>query len=61
MAALPAGVPLAPERSINYTVGVVFDGGQFSLTADYFRINVSDRTGITSNFTLTDTEIEGLL
>ena len=61
VAALRGGEPLAPEKSINYTAGVVFDSGQFSLTADYFRINVFDRIGITSNFTLTDTEIEGLL
>ncbi len=61
VAALRGGEPLAPEKSVNYTAGVVFDTGQFSITADYFRINVSDRIGITSNFTLTDTEIEGLL
>ena len=61
VAALRGGEPLAPEKSINYTAGVVFDSGQFSFTADYFRINVSDRIGITSNFTLTETEIDGLL
>ena len=61
VAALRGGEPLAPEKSVNYTAGVVFDTGQFSLTADYFRISVSDRIGITSNFTLTDPEIEGLL
>ena len=61
VAALRGGEPLAPEKSINYTAGVVFDTGQFSFTADYFRINVSDRIGITSNFTLTETEIDGLL
>ena len=61
VAALRGGEPLAPEKSINYTAGVVFDSGQFSLTADYFRISVSDRIGITSNFTLTDPEIAGLL
>ena len=61
VAALRGGEPLAPEKSVNYTAGVVFDSGQFSITADYFRIDVSDRIGITSNFTLTETEIEGLL
>ena len=61
VAALRGGVPLAPEKSINYTAGVVLDTGQFSLTADYFRINVSDRIGITSNFTLTAEEIDTLL
>ena len=61
VAALRGGVPLAPEKSVNYTAGVVFDTGQFSFTADYFRINVSDRIGITSNFTLTGAEIDRLL
>ena len=61
VAALRGGVPLAPEKSTNYTAGVVFDTGQFGFTADYFRINVSDRIGITSNFTLTAAEIDTLL
>ena len=60
VAALRGGVPLQPEKSVNYTAGVAFDTG-FNFTADYFRINVSDRIGITSNFTLTDAEIDGLL
>ena len=61
VAALRGGETLAPEKSINYTAGVVLDTGEFSLTADYFRISVSDRIGITSNFTLLEPEIEGLL
>ena len=61
VAALRGGVPLEPERSINYTAGVVFDTGPFNLSADYFRIEVSDRIGITSNFSLRDDEIAGLL
>ena len=61
VAALRGGVPLQPEKSVNYTAGVAFDTGPFNFTADYFRINVSDRIGITSNFNLTDAEIDGLL
>ena len=61
VAALRGGVPLQPEKSLNYTTGVAFDTGPFNFTADYFRIDVSDRIGITSNFTLTDAEIDGLL
>ena len=61
VAALRGGVPLEPERSINYTAGVVFDTGPFNFSADYFRIDVSDRIGITSNFALLDDEIAGLL
>ncbi len=55
------GAPLRPEKSLNATAGFVFDRGQFRLTADYFRIRLSDRVGITANFTLTDPEIAVLL
>ena len=57
VARLRGGLPLGPERSVNYTAGVVLDRGSFTLTADYFRIDVSDRIGITSNFVLTPAEI----
>ena len=57
VALLRGGAPLGPEKSINTTAGVVFGTGPFTLTADYFRIDVSDRLGITSNFTLTPAEI----
>ena len=56
VALLRGGAPLQPETSLNYTAGVVLGGGPFTLTADYFRIDVSDRIGITSNFTLTPAE-----
>ena len=61
VAALRGGVPLEPEKSVNYTAGVVFDTGPFNFSADYFRIDVSDRIGITSNFALRDDEISSLL
>ena len=61
VAALRGGVPLEPERSLNYTAGVVFDTGPLNVSADYFRIDVSDRIGITSNFALRDDEIASLL
>ena len=61
VAALRGGAALRPETSVNYTAGVVFDTGPFNFTADYFRIDVSDRIGITSNFTLDEPEIEALL
>ncbi len=60
-AQLRGGLPLGPEQSVNYTAGVVFDTGPFTLTADYFRIDVADRIGITSNFLLTDGEIASLV
>ena len=61
VAALRGGVPLEPERSVNYTAGVVFDTGPFNFSADYFLIDVSARIGITSNFSLQAAEIDGLL
>ena len=60
-AQLRGGLPLGPEQSINYTAGVVFDTGSFTLTADYFRIDVADRIGITSNFYLSDAEVADLV
>ena len=61
VAMLRGGTPLEPETSVNYTAGMVADTGEWTLSADYFRIDVSDRIGITSNFTLRDDEIAGLL
>ncbi len=61
VAQLRGGAPLGPEESISYTGGVVLDRGSFSFTADYFRIEVSDRIGVTSIFTLTDAEVVDLL
>ena len=61
LAALKGGLPLEPERSVNYTAGVVFDNGPVDFSADYFRVNVYDRIGITSNFRLTGDEIDSLL
>ena len=61
VATLRGGLPLRPESSVNYTAGVVLETGPFNFTADYFRIDVSDRIGITSDFTLENAEIEALL
>ena len=61
VAALRGGMPLEPEKSVNYTGGMVFDTGPFNFTADYFRIDVSDRIGITSNFSLMNAEVDALL
>ena len=61
VAALRGGVPLQPEESINYSLGTVVDTGPFTFTADYFRINVSDRLTITRNYNLTPDEVTTLL
>ena len=61
VAALKGGLPLEPERSVNYSAGVVFDTVPVDFSADYFRVNVSDRIGITRNFSLTSDEVDSLL
>ncbi len=55
-ATLRGGVPLAPETSVNTTAGVVADNGPFTLTADYFRVDVADRLALSQTFTLTEDE-----
>ena len=61
VAALRGGVPLQPEQSINYSLGTVVDTGPFTFTADYFRVNVSDRLTITRNYSLSPDEVATLL
>ncbi len=60
-AALRGGQPLAPETSINYSVGSVIDADPFTLTADYFRIDVEDRLTLTRRFQLTAAETSQLI
>ena len=55
-ATLRGGVPLEPETSVNTTAGVVVDNGPFTLTADYFRVDVSDRLALSQTFTLSEDE-----
>ena len=55
-AQLRGGRPLVPETSVNTTAGLVVDAGPFTLTADYFRIDVADRLALSQTFTLTPDE-----
>ena len=61
IAVLRGGRALDPERSVNYSAGVVVGGGSFTLTADYFRIDLSDRLILTRTFTLDPQESDRLL
>ena len=61
VARLRGGEPLEPERSVNFTAGAVVDAGTFSLTADYFRIRLSDRLALTQLFELAPAEVEALV
>ena len=61
VAALRGGIPLQPEKAINYAVGTVVDTGLFTFTADYFRINLSDRLTLTRNYNLSSDEVGTLV
>ena len=61
VARLRGGAPLDPERSANFTAGAVVDAGAFSLTADYFRIRLSDRLALTQLFELDPAEVDALV
>ncbi len=55
-AELKGGKPLEPETSVNTTGGMVIDTGPFTLTADYFRVDLSNRLALSQTFTLTEEE-----
>ena len=55
------GGPLQPETSVNYTAGTVIDSGPFTFTADYFRIDLSDRFGISRDINLSPGEVDILV
>ena len=61
VALLRGGEQLQPETSINYSAGTVIEAGSFTFTADYFRIDVSDRIAVTQDFKLTNAEVADLL
>ena len=61
VAAIKGGEPLDAERSVNASLGTVVDAGAFSLSADYFRVAVSDRLALSKVFALTDAEAEQLI
>ena len=61
VARLRGGRPLLPERSVNASVGAVAGEGPFTLTVDYFRIELADRLTLSRSFELAATEVEGLL
>ena len=61
VARLRGGRPLQPERSINYAAGVVIDQAPFTLTVDYFRIELTDRLALTELFALTPAEVDHLV
>jgi iron complex outermembrane recepter protein len=61
VATLRGGEALEPEESQNYSVGVIFEMGSFSLTADYYIIEVDDRLAVSQDFELTPAEVDALV
>ena len=60
ISALKGGKGLKPEKSVNYSVGTVFNLGDLSVTVDYYRIKVQDRIGQGSPLRLTAEDIAAL-
>jgi iron complex outermembrane receptor protein len=61
VAQLRGGEPLVAEESVNLAVGGVFENGPFTLTFDYFQIDLSDRLAVTQLFSLTQEEVDDLI
>ena len=61
LADLYGGEPLQPEKSINVSLGAVFQRGNLHVSTDYFFIDVSDRLTTSKNFQLSNDDIARLL
>lgn len=61
VAALRGGKQLEPESSKSIAAGIVFEEQAVRLTADYFRVSISDRFAQTSTFSLTPAEVNQLV
>jgi len=61
VAELRGGKLLEPEESTSYTFGIIGQRGDFSITVDYFNIEIEDRLGISQNFELTGKERAALI
>ena len=61
VAILRGGEALEPEESQNLSVGAIFEIGSFSLTADYYVIEVDDRIAVSQDFELTPEEVAALV
>lgn len=54
VAAALGGKPLDAEESVNYSAGIVWTAGDFTLTVDAYRIDIDDRIVLSENLTGTD-------
>ena len=58
---LRGGEPLDPEESQNFSVGAILEAGDFSLTLDFYQIEVDDRIAVSQDFNLTPAEVAALV
>ncbi len=61
VAEVKGGKPLDAEKSVNASLGMVIDAGSFTVSADYFRIALSDRLALSQSFALNAAEAERLI
>ena len=61
VAEVKGGRPLDAEKSVNASLGMVIDAGSFTVSADYFRIALSDRLALSQSFALNAAEAERLI
>ncbi|MDX1502348.1 MAG: TonB-dependent receptor [Thermoanaerobaculia bacterium] len=61
VAQLRGGQPLTAEESTNLAFGFGYDNGPFTLTVDFFQIELTDRLAVTQNFSLTQEEVDQLV
>ena len=61
VAEIKGGRPLDAEKSVNASLGMVIDAGSFTVSADYFRIALSDRIALSQSFKLDPAEAERLI
>ncbi len=61
VAAIKGGKPLDAETSANVSLGLVIDANPFTLSADYFRIDLSDRLALSQTFELDPAEADRLI
>jgi iron complex outermembrane receptor protein len=60
LAAFYGGKELTPEESVSYATGIVYNSGDFFLTADYFNIEVTDRIAQSSQITVRAEDYDAL-
>lgn len=61
VALLRGGRPLDAEESQSFSLGAIFELNAFSLTADFYSIDVEDRIAVSQNFQLTPAEVAALV